>query len=83
MKNDLKTLTEFMYDCEKNGQLWFFYDKPSTAGVLTTENELITATLKMKRNVIHAKYMDLAQNVIKSLDPVVWEEELKWKILWR
>jgi len=43
--------------------------------VWTAENELLTATLKMKRNVIHAKYIDLAQNVIKSLDPVVWEEE--------
>lgn len=39
----------------------------------TPENELLTPTLKMKRNSIHAKYIDLAQKVSMGKDVIYWE----------
>jgi len=40
----------------------------------TPENAMLTPTLKMKRNVIHAKYIELAQKAIPNPDAIIWEE---------
>jgi long-chain acyl-CoA synthetase len=39
----------------------------------TPENDLLTPTLKLKRNSIHAKYIDLAHKIAEVPQTIIWE----------
>lgn len=39
----------------------------------TPENDLMTASLKVKRNSIHNKYIDKVQDYVKGTEVIVWE----------